>query len=58
MLTSLSAFNAFTLLLFSGAIELDTMGRGLVVDGWLRYVLPNENLPTSQSDTSTILTAA
>lgn len=30
------AFNAFTLLLFCGAIELDTMGRGLVVDGWLR----------------------
>ena len=30
------AFNAFTLLLFSGAIELDTLGRGLVVDGWLR----------------------
>ncbi|KAK6855758.1 hypothetical protein PG995_007909 [Apiospora arundinis] len=32
----LTPFNAFTLLLFSGAIELDTMGRGLVVDGWLR----------------------
>jgi len=31
-----SAFNAYTLLLFSGAIELDTQGRGLVVDGWLR----------------------
>lgn len=31
-----TAFNAFTLLLFSGAIELDTLGRGLVVDGWLR----------------------
>ncbi len=30
------AFNAYTLLLFSGAIELDTQGRGLVVDGWLR----------------------
>lgn len=30
------AFNAYTLLLFSGAIELDTLGRGLVVDGWLR----------------------
>jgi ATP-dependent RNA helicase DHX57 len=30
------AFNAFTLLLFSGNIELDTLGRGLVVDGWLR----------------------
>ncbi len=30
------AFNAYTLLLFAGAIELDTLGRGLVVDGWLR----------------------
>ncbi|KAK4458217.1 putative ATP-dependent RNA helicase ucp12 [Cladorrhinum samala] len=32
----LTPFNAYTLLLFSGAIELDTQGRGLVVDGWLR----------------------
>ncbi|KUI56794.1 Putative ATP-dependent RNA helicase ucp12 [Cytospora mali] len=32
----LTPFNAYTLLLFSGAIELDTLGRGLVVDGWLR----------------------
>ncbi|KAK3325689.1 P-loop containing nucleoside triphosphate hydrolase protein [Apodospora peruviana] len=32
----LTPFNAYTLLLFSGAIELDTAGRGLVVDGWLR----------------------
>ncbi|GAP89104.1 putative pre-mRNA-splicing factor atp-dependent rna helicase prp22 [Rosellinia necatrix] len=32
----LTPFNAFTLLLFSGIIELDTLGRGLVVDGWLR----------------------
>ncbi|KAI1260499.1 P-loop containing nucleoside triphosphate hydrolase protein [Xylariaceae sp. FL1019] len=32
----LTPFNAFTLLLFSGAIDLDTLGRGLVVDGWLR----------------------
>ncbi|KAI2615956.1 P-loop containing nucleoside triphosphate hydrolase protein [Hypoxylon sp. NC1633] len=32
----LTPFNAFTLLLFSGDIELDTLGRGLVVDGWLR----------------------
>ncbi|KAH6892142.1 P-loop containing nucleoside triphosphate hydrolase protein [Thelonectria olida] len=29
-------FNAYTLLLFSGPIELDTLGRGLLVDGWLR----------------------
>ncbi|CAH0053373.1 unnamed protein product [Clonostachys solani] len=32
----LTPFNVFTLLLFSGPIELDTLGRGLVVDGWLR----------------------
>ncbi|KAI0007716.1 P-loop containing nucleoside triphosphate hydrolase protein [Xylariaceae sp. FL0662B] len=32
----LTPFNSFTLLLFAGAIELDTLGRGLVVDGWLR----------------------
>ncbi|TPX07142.1 uncharacterized protein E0L32_010943 [Thyridium curvatum] len=32
----LTPFNAYTLLLFSGAIDLDTMGRGLLVDGWLR----------------------
>ncbi|CAK7222455.1 Putative ATP-dependent RNA helicase ucp12 [Sporothrix curviconia] len=31
-----AAFNAYTLLMFSGDIELDTLGRGLVVDGWLR----------------------
>ena len=30
------AFNSYTLLLFSGGIELDTLGRGLLVDGWLR----------------------
>ncbi|KAH0536855.1 hypothetical protein FGG08_006318 [Glutinoglossum americanum] len=30
------AFNAYTLLLFSGPISLDTLGRGLVIDGWLR----------------------
>lgn len=30
------AFNAYTALLFSGPITLDTLGRGLVVDGWLR----------------------
>jgi ATP-dependent RNA helicase DHX57 len=31
-----AAFNAYSLLLFCGSIELDTVGRGLVVDGWLR----------------------
>lgn len=30
------AFNAYSLLLFCGSITLDTMGRGLIVDGWLR----------------------
>lgn len=35
MLTGV-AFNVYTLLLFSGPIELDTLGRGLLVDGWLR----------------------
>ncbi|KAI9816876.1 MAG: hypothetical protein M1827_001521 [Pycnora praestabilis] len=32
----LTPFNAFTLLLFGGPIALDTLGRGLVVDGWIR----------------------
>ncbi|KAK3299143.1 P-loop containing nucleoside triphosphate hydrolase protein [Chaetomium fimeti] len=32
----LTPFNAYTLLLFTGAIALDTQGRGLLVDGWLR----------------------
>jgi ATP-dependent RNA helicase DHX57 len=32
----LTPFNSYTALLFSGPIELDTLGRGLVVDGWLR----------------------
>ncbi|KAH8429562.1 RNA helicase [Aspergillus melleus] len=32
----LTPFNAYSLLLFCGSISLDTMGRGLVVDGWLR----------------------
>lgn len=30
-----TALNAYTLLLFSGPISLDTFGRGLIVDGWL-----------------------
>jgi len=32
----LTPFNAYSLLLFSGPIMLDTLGRGLLVDGWLR----------------------
>lgn len=28
--------NAYTLLMFCGPIEVDTLGRGLLVDGWLR----------------------
>lgn len=30
------ALNAYAALLFSGPITLDTLGRGLIVDGWLR----------------------
>lgn len=30
------AFNAYTLLLFAGPITLDTLGRGILIDGWLR----------------------
>jgi ATP-dependent RNA helicase DHX57 len=36
LLTNNLAFNAYTALLFSGPITLDTLGRGLIVDGWLR----------------------
>ena len=32
----LTPFNVYSLLLFSGPIKLDTLGRGLIVDGWLR----------------------
>ncbi|KAF4509650.1 hypothetical protein G6O67_003798 [Ophiocordyceps sinensis] len=32
----LSPLNVFALLLFCGSIELDTLGRGLLVDGWIR----------------------
>ncbi|CAG8979232.1 hypothetical protein HYALB_00011902 [Hymenoscyphus albidus] len=32
----LTPFNAYTALLFGGPLTLDTLGRGLVVDGWLR----------------------
>ncbi|KAL5000309.1 P-loop containing nucleoside triphosphate hydrolase protein [Aspergillus recurvatus] len=32
----LTPFNAYSLLLFCGSIGLDTTGRGLIVDGWLR----------------------
>ena len=32
----LTPFNAYSLLLFSGPVTLDTLGRGLIVDGWLR----------------------
>jgi ATP-dependent RNA helicase DHX57 len=33
---NLTPFNSYTLLLFSGHINLDTQNRGLVVDGWIR----------------------
>lgn len=32
----LTPFNAYTALLFCGKLELDTAGRGLLVDGWMR----------------------
>ena len=32
----LTPCNAYGILLFGGAIEVDTFGRGIVVDGWLR----------------------
>ena len=32
----LTPFNAYSLLMFSGPITLDTLGRGLLVDGWIR----------------------
>ena len=32
----LAPCNAYSLLLFSGPISVDTLGRGLIVDGWLR----------------------
>ena len=32
----LTPFNAYALLMFAGSIRVDTLGRGLVVDGWLR----------------------
>ena len=32
----LTPFNAYAALLFCGEITLDTLGRGLLVDGWLR----------------------
>ncbi|KAL8788028.1 MAG: hypothetical protein Q9195_007493 [Heterodermia aff. obscurata] len=32
----LTPFNVYTAMLFSGPIAIDTLGRGLVVDGWLR----------------------
>lgn len=30
------AINSYSLLLFGGALAVDTMGRGITVDGWLR----------------------
>ena len=32
----LTPFNAYSALMFGGPVTLDTMGRGLLVDGWLR----------------------
>jgi len=33
---NVTPFNAYSMLLFGGPIELDTLGRGLLVDGWVR----------------------
>lgn len=33
---SLTPLNSYSLLLFGGPIALDTAGRGLLVDGWIR----------------------
>ncbi|PWW79656.1 P-loop containing nucleoside triphosphate hydrolase protein [Tuber magnatum] len=35
-LKDLTPTNAYSLLLFGGALEVDTMGRGITVDGWLK----------------------
>jgi ATP-dependent RNA helicase DHX57 len=32
----LTPFNAYSLLMFAGSIRIDTLGRGLIVDSWLR----------------------
>ncbi|KAG8530289.1 uncharacterized protein KY384_004791 [Bacidia gigantensis] len=32
----ITPFNVFTLLLFCGKLELDPLGRGVLVDGWIR----------------------
>jgi hypothetical protein len=32
----ITPFNAYSLLLFAGEIKVDTLGRGLVVDEWIR----------------------
>ena len=32
----LTPFNVYALLMFAGTVRIDTLGRGLVVDGWLR----------------------
>lgn len=29
-------FNVYALLMFAGTVKIDTLGRGLVIDGWLR----------------------
>lgn len=32
----ITPFNAYSLLMFAGQIQVDTLGRGLVVDEWIR----------------------
>ena len=35
-LRNITPVNAYTVMMFGGAVEVDTYGRGVVVDGWLR----------------------
>ena len=32
----ITPFNAYSLLMFAGQIQVDTLGRGLVIDEWIR----------------------
>lgn len=36
LINTLIAFNSYALLLFTGQVTLDTLGRGVLVDEWLR----------------------
>lgn len=34
---NLTPFNSYSLLMFAGSVRLDTMGKGLIVDEWLKF---------------------